>query len=112
MIFRNSASDAILSSFSILVAFWHNVVYEHKPTLFTAMTTAIFSQKNVCAALGLAMAITIVIKAKAETNIAQQTARFETTKPTPQIGYDTTSGPEALQVDLYKTEKSRNSETC
>lgn len=76
------------------------------------MTTAIFSQKNVCAALGLAMAITIVIKAKAETNIAQQTARFETTKPTPQIGFDTTSGPEALQVDIYKTEKSRNSETC
>lgn len=80
--------------------------------IITAMTTAIFSQKNVCAVLGLAMAITIVIKAKAETNIAQQTARFETTKPTPQIGIDTKTGPEALQVDIYKTEKSRNSETC
>jgi hypothetical protein len=76
------------------------------------MTTAIFSQKNVCAALGFAMAITIVLKAKAESNIAQQTARFETTKPTPKIGIDTTSGPEALQVDIYKTEKSRNSGTC
>lgn len=51
------------------------------------------------------MAITIVIKAKAETHIAQQTARFETAKPTPQIGFDTTSGPEALQVNSYKTEK-------
>lgn len=76
------------------------------------MTTAIFSQKNICAALGIAMAITIVIKAKAETNLEQHTARFETTKPTPQIGFDNTSGPEALQVDIYKTEKSRNSETC
>ena len=76
------------------------------------MTTAIFSQKNVCAALGLAMAITIVIKAKAETNIAQQTARFETTKPTPQIGYENTSGPEILQVDIYKTENSLISGNC
>ncbi len=80
--------------------------------IITAMTTAIFSQKNVCAALGLAMAITIVLKAKAETNIAQQTARFETAKPTPQIGFDTTSGPEALQVNIYKTEKSQSSEIC
>lgn len=76
------------------------------------MATAIFSQKNVCAALGFAMAITIVLKAKAETGLAEQTARFETTKPTPQIGYDTASGPEALQVDIYKTEKSRDSGTC
>ncbi|WP_332912030.1 hypothetical protein [Algoriphagus boritolerans] len=58
------------------------------------------------------MAITIVIKAKAETHIAQQTARFETAKPTPQIGFDTTSGPEALQVNSYKTEKSLESGTC
>lgn len=76
------------------------------------MTTAIFSQKNVCAALGFAMAITIVIKAKAETNLAQQTARFETTKPTPQIGFENTSGPEILQVDIYKTENSLISGNC
>lgn len=76
------------------------------------MTTAIFSQKNVCAALGFAMAITIVIKAKAETSLAQQTARFETTKPTPQIGFENTSGPEILQVDIYKTKKSQSSEIC
>ena len=76
------------------------------------MTTAIFSQKNVCAALGLAMAITIVIKAKAETSLAQQTARFETTKPTPQIGFKNTSGPEALQVNIYKTTKPQLSEAC
>jgi hypothetical protein len=80
--------------------------------IITAMTTAIFSQKNVCAALGFAMALTIVLKAKAETSLAQQTARFETTKPTPQIGFDTTSGPESLQVNIYKTEKSQESGTC
>ncbi|GAB2475880.1 MAG: hypothetical protein EP311_02355 [Cytophagales bacterium] len=68
------------------------------------MNTSIFSQKNVCAALGFAMAITIVLKAKAETQLAQQTARFEITKPTtPQIGLEANSGPELLQVDIYKT---------
>ncbi len=76
------------------------------------MTTAIFSQKNVCAALGFAMAITIVLKAKAESNPAQQTARFETTKPTSQVGFDSTKNPEKLQVNIYKAEKSRNSGTC
>lgn len=76
------------------------------------MTTAIFSQKNVCAALGFAMAITIVVKAKAETSLAQQTARFELTKPTPQIGFETDKNPETLQVNIYKTEKSRNTGTC
>jgi hypothetical protein len=76
------------------------------------MTTSIFSQKNICAALGLAMAITIVIKAKAETSLAQQTARFEITKPTPQIGFENTSGPEIHQVNIYKIEKSRESGTC
>ncbi|GMQ29965.1 hypothetical protein [Algoriphagus confluentis] len=69
------------------------------------MNTSIFSQKNVCAALGFAMAITIVLKAKAETQLAQQTARFEITKPTtPQIGTIATPGPELLQVDIYKTQ--------
>ncbi len=72
------------------------------------MTTAIFSQKNVCAALGFAMAITIVVKAKVETKLERQTARFELTKPTPQIGLNTENAPELLQVSIYKTEKSRS----
>lgn len=76
------------------------------------MTTAIFSQKNVCAALGFAMALTIVIKAKAETSLAQQTARFETTKPTPQIGFESHTDPEIHQVHLYKSEKSQDPGTC
>ena len=71
------------------------------------MTTAIFSQKNVCAALGFAMAITIVLKAKSETSLAQQTARFELTKPTPQIGFQTDKNYEPLQLGIYKIEKSR-----
>ncbi|MFC3416297.1 hypothetical protein [Algoriphagus hitonicola] len=66
------------------------------------MNTSIFTQKNVCAALGLAMAMTIVIKAKSEANLAQHTARFETTKPTSQIGIDSENGPEILQVNIYK----------
>lgn len=69
------------------------------------MTTAIFSQKNVCAALGFAMAITIVVKAKVETSLARQTARFELTKPTPQIGFETEKTPEIPQVNIYKIEK-------
>lgn len=96
------------SHFSCLVAFWHIQSIQKQ----TNMITAIFSQKNVCAALGLAMAITIVIKAKAETSLAQHTARFETTKPTPEIEIDNTSGSEAPQVNIYKTEKSQNSEIC
>lgn len=76
------------------------------------MTTAIFSQKNVCAALGFAMAITIVLKAKSETSLAQQTARFELTKPTSQIGFATDKNPELLQVHIYKIEKSEISGTC
>ena len=76
------------------------------------MTTAIFSQNNVCAALGFAMAITIALKAKTETRLAQQAARFELTKPTPQIGFSTDMHPEPLQVNIYKNEKSDNSETC
>jgi hypothetical protein len=76
------------------------------------MTTAIFSQKNVCAALGFAMAITIVLKAKEESRLAQQTARFEYTKPTSQIGLATQPSPEVLQVNIYKMEKSEDSATC
>ena len=73
------------------------------------MTTAIFSQKNVCAALGLAMALTIVVKAKVESNLARQTARFELTKPTPQIGFDTFGNPKLHQVDTQKIEKPLDS---
>lgn len=71
------------------------------------MTTAIFSQKNVCAALGFAMAITIVVKAKVETNLERQTARFELTKPTPQIGVNAHYGPEIPQLSIYKNEEAR-----
>jgi hypothetical protein len=80
-------------------------VIQKQTNSFIAMKTSIFTQKNVCAALGLAMAFTIVLKAKSEAKFAQQTARFETTKPTPQIGLDTDQGPEILQVSIYKTQK-------
>jgi hypothetical protein len=76
------------------------------------MTTAIFSQKNVCAALGFAMAIAIVLKANEESKLAQQTARFEYTKPTSQIGLATDTPSEILKVEIYKTEQSGDSATA
>lgn len=76
------------------------------------MNSSIFSQKNICAALGMAMAMTIVIKAKTEANLAKHTARFETTKPTPQIGLESSQTPEILQVNIHKSEKSLSPETC
>lgn len=45
------------------------------------MITSLFSQKNVCAALGLVMAITIVCKAKVETNLNQHAALVEYALP-------------------------------
>jgi hypothetical protein len=50
------------------------------------MITSLFSQKNICAALGFAMAITIVWKAKVETNLSRQTALIEYTEPTHTTG--------------------------
>lgn len=50
--------------------------------LITIMLPTLLSQKNICAALGLLMAITIVWKATVETKQAKQTALIEYTKPT------------------------------
>jgi hypothetical protein len=74
------------------------------------MTTSIFTQKNICAALGLAMAVTIVIKAKVESRQTENTARFEITKPTTQMGLESAEGPEILQVNIYKDETSSSQE--
>lgn len=70
------------------------------------MTTSIFTQKNICAALGLAMAVTIVIKANVEQRQTENTARFEITKPTTQMGLETAEGPEIPQVKIYREENS------
>jgi hypothetical protein len=90
----------------------YSVYTKTNQQIITAMTTSFFSQKNVCAALGFAMAITIVLKAKAESSIEKHTARFETTKPTPQIGFESHTDPEIHQVHLYKSEKSQDPGTC
>ncbi|WP_439473575.1 hypothetical protein [Algoriphagus formosus] len=74
------------------------------------MTTSIFTQKNICAALGLAMAVTIVIKAKVEQRQTENTARFEITEPTTQMGLESAEGPEILQVNIYKDETSSSQE--
>lgn len=98
--------------FYSLVTFWHIPYLRKQTNIITAMTTSFFSQKNVCAALGFAMAITIILKAKAESNHVQHTARFETTKPTPQIGFNSNQEVELPQVNIYKNEKSQNPGTC
>ncbi|MEB2778778.1 hypothetical protein U3A58_00105 [Algoriphagus sp. C2-6-M1] len=66
-----------------------------------------FSQKNICAALGFVMAITIVWKAKVESNLAQHTALIEYTEPTYNTGISTNSDAEkAYEFKKIKTERS------
>ncbi|MDR7131579.1 hypothetical protein J2X69_003943 [Algoriphagus sp. 4150] len=67
------------------------------------MITSLFSQKNICAALGFVMAITIVWKAKVETNLAQQTALIEYTEPTYNTGISSNSQAEKA----YEFKKTR-----
>lgn len=64
------------------------------------MITSLFSQKNICAALGFVMAITIVWKAKVETTLAQHAALIEYTEPTYNTGI--TSNSEAAKTFEYK----------
>jgi hypothetical protein len=71
------------------------------------MTTSSFTQKNICAALGLLMALTIVLKANHETKITKQTARFEYTKPTTEIG--TISFFQPLNQEVQQKNKSSES---
>ena len=73
--------------------------------LFTAMKAILFTQKNVCAALGLLMALTIVWKAKTETSLAQQTARFEYTKPT-STSIGEAKGSEMIQISEDEINRS------
>ena len=53
------------------------------------MLSTLLSQKNICAASGFLMAITIVWKAAVETKQAKQTALIEYTKPTYTSGEQT-----------------------
>lgn len=71
------------------------------------MITSLFSQKNICAALGFVMAITIVWKAKVETNLAQHTALIEYTEPTYNTG--TSSNSEAGKAYEFKKIKTEHS---
>ncbi len=88
------------------VVFWLIVIIEIEPTI-TAMITSLFSQKNVCAALGLMMAITIVWKAKVETNLIQHTARIEFSDST--YTRDMTSDSEAINAYMFKKIRTENS---
>lgn len=58
------------------------------------MITTLFSQKNICAALGLVMALTIVWQAKVETNLAKHTALIDYTEPTYNTGMPSNSDAE------------------
>jgi hypothetical protein len=72
------------------------------------MTTSLFTQKNICAALGFIMAITIVLKANQETRLAKQTARFEYAKPTTTIGERSHSS--IIEFTEFQNEKPQVSE--
>ena len=81
--------------------------YRKLNQLITAMITSLFSQKNICAALGFAMAITIVWKAKEEANLSKQTARIEYSEPT--YNTDMTSNSEAISVYEFKKIRTESS---
>lgn len=66
------------------------------------MITSLFSQKNVCAALGFVMAITIVWKAKVETNLAQHGALIEYAEPTYNNNIGITSNSNAEKAFEFK----------
>jgi hypothetical protein len=68
------------------------------------MSISLFTQKNICAALGFLMALTIVLKANQESKLAKQTARFEYTKPTSEIG--TISSLQPLYQQMQQKNKS------
>ena len=71
------------------------------------MITSLVSQKNIYAALGFLMAITIVWKAKVETNLAQHTALIEYTEPTYNTGIPSNSDAEkAYEFKKIRTETS------
>jgi hypothetical protein len=70
------------------------------------MITSLFTQKNVCAALGILMALTIVLKANHETKLTKQTARFEYTKPTTEIGTVSIMMP----LDQAASQKNKSNE--
>lgn len=71
------------------------------------MITSLVTQKNICAALGFVMAITIVWKAKVETNIAKHTALIEYTEPTYNTGMSSNSDAEkAAEFKKIRTEFS------
>lgn len=55
------------------------------------MNTLLITQKNICAFLGIVMAVTIVWKANVEQKILKKTAQFEITKPTNYLGNITTT---------------------
>ncbi|REG86415.1 hypothetical protein C8N25_112120 [Algoriphagus antarcticus] len=71
------------------------------------MITSLFSQKNVCAALGFVMAITIVWKAKVETNLAQHTALIEYSEPT--YNRDITSSSKAEKAYEFRKLRTESS---
>ncbi|WPR74827.1 hypothetical protein [Algoriphagus sp. NG3] len=71
------------------------------------MITSLVTQKNICAALGFVMAITIVWKAKVETNLARNTALVEYTEPTYNTGTPLNpDAEEAFEFQKLRTDSS------
>ncbi|MEP0711150.1 MAG: hypothetical protein ABJ333_01615 [Algoriphagus sp.] len=71
------------------------------------MITSLITQKNICAALGFVMAMTIVWKAKVETSLTKQTAVIEYIIPantTDSPGYS--NGDASLEFKKISNETS------
>ena len=76
-----------------------NYEKENKPIWLLSELLHSFLKKCLRGA-GIGYGNNIVLKAKAESSHAQHTARFETTKPTPQIGFDSNQEVELPKVNI------------
>ena len=66
------------------------------------MDTLLITQKNICAFLGLIMAVTIVWKANVEQKMIKKTAQFEIPKPTNYLGKELKSGTINYEDSFYE----------
>jgi len=66
------------------------------------MDTLLITQKNICAFLGLIMAVTIVWKANVEQKMMKKTAQSEITKPTNYLGKELKSSTINYEDSFYE----------
>lgn len=67
------------------------------------MKFSLVSQRNCCAGIGILIAATILIKASIDSHPTENTARFELTKPTTQMGQDVQTDFTPVSNDIHHT---------